>query len=146
MKQILLIFTLFLLSIIPSVAATLKFDVNPICVAARLAEQEDSVRIASICKYHGYEAQPSEDGYAVFKNPNGDIIRFTISDGINGRKYPTIEIKTITSHKGMEDILENINYKNQGHSYERRLIDRIIRCVPTHNHILRFTTHPKNKN
>ena len=85
MKQAFITITLILLSSLPSVAATLKFDVNPICVAARLAEQEDSVRIASICKYHGYEAQPSEDGYAVFENSNGDIIRFIISDGPNGR-------------------------------------------------------------
>ena len=143
MKQILLIFTLFLLSIIPSVAATLKFDVNPICVAARLAEQEDSVRIASICKYHGYEAQPSEDGYAVFKNSNSDIIRFTISEGDNGRKYPTIEVQTKIAMKEMEQIMQDIKYKNQGLSYERRLIDRIIRCTPTHNNIFQFITYPK---
>ena len=145
MKQIFLILTLFLLSTsLSAVADTLKFDVNPICVAARLAEQEDSVRIASICKYHGYEAQPSEDGYAVFKKTNGDIIRFTVSDEANGRKYPTIEVQTKIAMKEMEQIMQDIKYKNQGHSYERRLIDRTIRCIPSHNHNIRFTTHPKN--
>lgn len=124
-------------------SAVKKFDVNPINLAVILTEQPDSARIADVCEYYGYINQPSQDGYEVYLHPNGSIIRYMYIDGEDGKRYPTIEVKSNTTKKEKDHILKQLNFKQRGSSYERTSIGYQTRCSSATGGYLRFSNHPK---
>ncbi len=136
MKKIILLLTLLLLANYSANADT-KFDVlpikkieaNPINIAVSLTERTDSATIASICEYYGYIIQPSQDGYTIFKHPNGSIIRYSFNNSDNRSKYPTIEVKCKASPKEKDQRLKNLNFQKSGNSYERRALNSTIKCT-----------------
>lgn len=112
-KEILILTLLLFLNILP-IHAVKKVEANAINVAVMLTEQVDSDGIASTCEYYGYERQPSQDGYDVYKHPNGSIIRYTFTTAENGNEYPTIEVKSKGTQKDKDKLLKGLNFQKNG--------------------------------
>ncbi|MDE5870854.1 MAG: hypothetical protein K2H22_02760 [Muribaculaceae bacterium] len=136
MKAYILTLLLFLINIFPA-GADSKFDIhpikkieaNPINVAVMLSERPDSISIASTCEYYGYILQSPQDGYTVFKHPNGSVIRFTFKEADNGKKYFTIEVRSKDSQKEKDQILQNLNFQKSGNACVRRSVGYTTRCT-----------------
>ena len=143
MKKITLLLSLLLFTLLPTHAVK-KVEANAINVAVMLTEQPDSAGIASTCEYYGYVSQPKQDGYNVYKHPNGSIIRYTFTTEEDGKSYPTIEVKSKDSQKGKEEILQELNFKKNVNGYERRALGHHTTCS-TSQGFLRFINHPKSK-
>ena len=122
-----------------------KFNPNPINVAVLLTEQLDSASMASTCEYYGYINQPSQDRYVTFKHPNGSIIRYNFTIADNGKLYPTVEVKSKGTQKDKDQRLQELNFKKNGNTYERRSIGYITRCASAPQDFLRLSNHPKEK-
>lgn len=144
MKKLTLIHALLLLTILP-IHAVRKVEANAINVAVMLTEQVDTDAIASTCEYYGYERQPSQDGYNVYKHPNGSIIRYTFTTAENGKEYPTIEVKSKGNQKDNDELLQGLNFQKSGNSYERKSIGHRTRCTSSSQGSLCFSNYPKIK-
>lgn len=118
MKKLTLLF--FLLFSLLSAYAVKKIDANPINVAFMLAKETDSVKMASTCKYYGYELVPSKNGYIVYTHHNGSIIRYTFKDATNNQPYPQVEVKSKMNSKDIDFTLTDLNFKKVGSAYERK--------------------------
>ena len=145
MKYFLPLF-LLLFSLLPIGAATLKIEANPINVAAILTELPDSVALASTCEYYGYIRQSPQDGYTVYKHPNGSVIRYSFNEADNGKEYSTIEVTSKISQKEKDQILQELNFQKAGSDYERRSVGYTTRCINGHRGSLIFQQQPKPKN
>lgn len=122
-----------------------KIEANPINVAVMLTEQLDSASTAATCEYYGYVNQPSQDGFSVFKHPNGSIIRFTFTTADNGKQYPTVEVKSKGTQKENDKILESLNFKKNGNVSERRSIGFTTQCATASQGFIRLQAIPKSK-
>ncbi|MDE6741419.1 MAG: hypothetical protein K2J58_03710 [Muribaculaceae bacterium] len=151
MKHILL--TLLLLFSLLPISAENKFEVmpikkieaNPINVAVMLTEQLDSANVAATCEYYGYINQPSQGDFTVFKHPNGSIIRYNFTTADNGKKYPTVEVKSKGPQKEKDKILESLNFKKNGNVTERPSIGFTTQCTSAPQGFICFKTVPKSK-
>ncbi len=122
MKKHLIFCILSLISLLPfSVGAVKKVSANPINIASRLILKQDSATIASTLEYYGYVPQPSENGYSVFHNPDGNTIQFKFLDRNIKKSYPTIQVYTNTSRSHIEKILTELDYIKIGDYYESNI-------------------------
>ena len=144
MKKTILLLFLLLFTLLPAQAVR-KVEANPINVAVILTEQPDSASIASTCEYYGYVNQPSQDGYTVYQHPKGSTIRYKYTVAENGKSYPTIEVKSKYSQKDKEQLLQQLNFRKNGNTYERKAIGHHTRCSSAPQGYLRFSNHPKPK-
>lgn len=144
MRKIIIIFAFILFTLLPAVAVK-KVEANAINVAVMLTEQLDSDGIASTCEYYGYQRQPSQDGYDVYKHPNGSIIRYTFTTAENGKEYPIIEVKSKGTQKDKDELLQGLNFQKSGSSYERKAIGHQTQCSSSSQGFLCFSNHPKEK-
>ena len=124
-------------------AATLKIEANPINVAAILTELPDSTALASTCEYYGYIQQPPQDGYTVYKHPNGSVIRYSFNEADNGKSYSTIEVIFKVSQKEKDSILQKLNFHKTGNAYERRSVGYATRCTNGRHGAIIFQQRPK---
>ena len=144
MKYLTLTLALLLFTLFPAEAIK-KIEANPINIAAMLAQETDTASMAATCDYYGYLPQPSQNGYTVFKHPNGSMIRFIITDSDAYRNYPTIEVTSKATQKEKENIIEDLQYRKVGNTFEKRHIGFTTRCSSGPRGSLRFTSHPKQK-
>ena len=136
-----------LFSLLPTGAATLKIEANPINVAAILTELPSSTALASTCEYYGYIRQSPQDGYTVYKHPNGSVIRYSFNEADNGKSYSTVEVTSNISQKEKDQILqENLNFQKTGNAYERRSVGYTTRCTNGRHGALIFQQRRKTKN
>ena len=151
MKKIFL--TLFLFFTLLPAKAENKFEVmpvkrieaNPINVAVMLTEQLDSASTAATCEYYGYVNQPAQGDFTVFKHPNGSIIRFNFTVADNGKKYPTVEVKSKGTQKDKDKILESLNFSRKGNVIERSSIGVSTQCTSASQGFIRLTAYPKSR-
>lgn len=122
-----------------------KIEENPINVAVMLTEQLDSARVAATCEYYCYIYQSSQDGFSVYKHPNGSVIRFNITTADNGKKYPTVEVKSKGTQKEKDKILKTLNFKKNGNVTERRPIGFTTQCSTASQGFIRLKANPKTK-
>ena len=120
MKKYLFTFLLAFFSLFPSQAVK-KIEANPINVAFMLAQETDTAKMASTCKYYGYELCPSQEGYSVYSHATGSIIRYTFRDATTEQPYPQVEVKSKTNSKDIDFTLTDLNFKKFGSGYERKL-------------------------
>ncbi len=119
MKKHLIFCILSLISLLSfSVGAVKKVTANPINIASRLILKQDSATIASTLEYYGYVPQPSENGYSVFHNTDGNTIQFKFTEPNDKQKYPTIRVNTNASRQSVEKILTELDYKKIGDHFE----------------------------
>ena len=151
MKKTILLLTL-LFYLLPAVAAgkfdihpTKKIDANPINVAVMLTEQLDSANVIATCEYYGYVNQPSQDGFTVFRHPNGSVIRFKYTTADNGKKYPTVDVKSKGTQKENDKILESLNFRKNGNVIERKSIGFTTQCMSVPHGFLRLKPQPKDR-
>ena len=147
-----LILTLLFFTLLPAsaennleVMPVKKIEANPINVAVMLTEQLDSASAAATCEYYGYVNQPSQGDFTVFKHPNGSIIRFNFTTADNGKKYPTVEVKSKEAQKDMDKNLKSLNFNNIGSLLERNSIGFTTQCASTSQGFLQLKSIPKAK-
>ncbi|MDE5871227.1 MAG: hypothetical protein K2H22_04755 [Muribaculaceae bacterium] len=153
MRQIILTLVILLFTLLPTGAANKldihpvkKIEANPINVAAMLTERPDSASVASTCEYYGYTLQSPQDGYTVFRHPNGSVIRFTFKEEKNGKRYSTIEVRSKASQKEKDQILQTLNFQKSGNAYVRRNIGYTTQCTNGPQGSLVFQQQPKIRN
>lgn len=134
-----------LFSLLPIGAATLKIEANPINVAAILTELPDSTALASTCEYYGYIQQSPQDGYTVYKHPNGSVIRYSFNETDDGKSYSTVEVTSKVSQKEKDSILLALNFQKAGNVYERRSVGYTTCCTNGHRGALIFQQQPNPK-
>ena len=151
-KLIFYLLSLIFINSLPSFAennfATIpvkKIEASPITVAVMLTEQLDSTRAAATCEYYGYVKQPSQDGMAVYKHPNGSIIHYIFTIFVNGKQYPTVEVRSKGAQKEKDKILEGLNFKKNGNITERHSIGFTTQCSTTPQGFIRLEVTPKSK-
>ena len=135
-----------LFSLLPIEAATLKIEANPINVAAILTELPSSTALASTCEYYGYIQQSPQDGYTVYKHPNGSVIRYSFNEADNGKSYSTVEVTSKVSQKEKDSILQELNFQKTGNACDRRSVGYTTRCTNGRHGALIFQQRPKTKN
>lgn len=123
-----------------------KIEANPINVAVMLTERPDSISIASTCEYYGYLLQSPEDGYTVFRHPNGSTIRYSIREAGNGKTHSTIEVRSKATQKEKDQTLRSLNFQKSGNAYIRRSIGYTTQCTNGPRGSLVFQHQPKPKN
>ena len=106
------------MAVLPA-GAVKKIDANPINVAFILSQETDSDEMSSTLEYYGYERQTSNDGYYVFKNPNGSVVKYTFKDATEAQPYPRVEVKSNRGSKDIDDTLESLSFKKEGNKYIR---------------------------
>lgn len=146
MKKILLPLLVILVTLFHVQAKTLKIEANPINVAAILTELPSSTALSSTCEYYGYIQQPPQDGYTVYKHPNGSVIRYSFNEADNGKSYSTVEVTSNISQKEKDQILQdNLNFQKTGNAYERRSVGYTTRCTNGRHGALIFQQRPNPK-
>ena len=133
MKKTLFILSLLILAIIPAKAIK-KIEANPINIAFILAQETDTAKIASICKYYGYELQQPKDGYTVYEHANSSIIRYSFKDATEEQPYPKVEVKSKLNTKEIDFSLTDLEFKKDGSGYIRKrnqYARTIINCKHT---------------
>ena len=146
MKKILLPLLLIIFTLFHVQAKTLKIAANPINVAAILTELPDSAALASTCEYYGYIRQSPQDGYTVYKHPNGSVIRYSFNEADNGKSYSTVEVTSKVSQKEKDQILqEELNFQKTGNACERRSVGYTTRCTNGRHGALIFQQRPNPK-
>ncbi|MDE5880770.1 MAG: hypothetical protein K2H60_03490 [Muribaculaceae bacterium] len=98
-----------------------KINANPVNVAFILAQEKDTVKMATLCDYYGYRSQQSNDGYITYVHPSGSIIRYTFKDVTEEQPYPRVEVKSKLSSKDVDFTLTDLNFRKLGSGYERKL-------------------------
>lgn len=132
-------FIIYLLSFIILQAlpaqAIKRINANPINIASQLVLKQDSAEVASTLEYYGYTHTPNyttqsptpqapfadTDGFTVFSNPDGSIIRFAYLDNTDKQNYPIIQVYTKQSRTETEKKLQELDYKKNGNHYENIL-------------------------
>ena len=119
MKKLIFLIS-FLFTLLPA-GAVKKFEANPINVAVVIVEKGDSSKIIRIFDYYGYNQQGSADGYKIMKHSNGNEIRYSFTDSNDGSKNTQVIVKTKATHKEIEKLLSELNFKKDGNIYERMI-------------------------
>lgn len=138
MKKIILSLILFAFSAISAFAQgeakldihpTKKIEANPINIAVMLMQENDTAAIASTLRYYGYTPsstlKPDTSTPDTWLHPNGSSIRYSLSDP-NLSDY-TIEVTSRGSSKDKENLLQSLNFKKTGNSYEQKFVGFTVR-------------------
>ena len=145
MKHLQLLLPLFLLLSIslPSSAQT-QHDVNPVYIANLLTNSISTDEMRETCRFYHLFESTGEEGYTVFTDPHGNIIRFKMTPtGGNGNTDPLVELHTKDSKKTIEKILRDTGYRKHSDAYVHGTIHALshTRCLLTSSdthHILTF--------
>ena len=112
MKRILS--TLFLaLTLLPIFAQNMSVE-NPVMLLNNLMSCYDEHSMARVCRAYQMEELPSEDGFWVFKNQDGSVVRFKYETNEKNQKTPVIEIQTTQNKKSIEKNLSSLGFRKSG--------------------------------
>lgn len=149
-KFIIYLLSIIVISSLPA-GAVKTINANPINVAVVIVETNDSVKIAETLYYYGYGLKETTyDGYIVMKHPNGNEIRYSLTDQNDSSNHTKVVVKTKATHKEIDKLLTDLKFKKGGNLYERminRYNNQITQCNFGPNKTLVFQrfTNKKSK-
>ena len=115
--QLLLPLLLLLTISLPAFAQT-KHDVNPVYIANLLTNSLSTDEMRETCRYYNFTESPSTEGYTVFTDTHGNIIRFKMTSSAGkGNTDPLVELHTKDSKKTIEKILRDTGYRKHSDAY-----------------------------
>ena len=150
MKHLLLpLFLLLTISLsLPAFAQT-KRDVNPVYIANLLTNSLSTDEMRETCRFYHLTESRGEEGYTVFTDTHGNIIRFKMTpSGGNGNTDPLVELHTKDSKKVIEKILRDTGYRKHAAAYVHGTTHALshTRCLLTSNDTHRILTFLKVHN
>ena len=131
--QLLLPLLLLLTISLPSSAQT-KHEVHPVYIANLLTNSLSTDEMCETCRFYHLIEFPSAEGYTVFTDPHGNIIRFKMApSGGKTHPDPLVELHTKDSKKTIEKILRETGYHKQADAYVRGTTHALshTRCLLT---------------
>ncbi|MDE6336832.1 MAG: hypothetical protein K2L34_09690, partial [Muribaculaceae bacterium] len=92
MKRFLFILLTYLICSFGSFAQT-DNSANPISLGLLLIDQPSVEKMITTCRYYNLLEEPSQEGYNVFRHPNGTVYQFKV-DERNSQHLPIVKVTT----------------------------------------------------
>lgn len=139
-KFIFILLSLIFITALPAKAVK-TIQVNPVNLAAVIAEKIDSAKLVKEFDYYGYTLQGTEDGFKIMRGPNGNEIRYSFDKESNSDYHSTVIVKSNESQQEIDARLKDMRFKKKGDKYSR-IADRddryIIQCTQDPSNTLIF--------
>lgn len=133
MKQLLFILLLFL---IPNGMLFAQTDnsANPVSLGLLLIDEPNVEKMITTCRYYNLSEEPIQEGYNVFRHPNGTVYQFKV-DERNSQHFPIVKVTTKDSQKTLDNILTQSGYKKESGIYVKgtKFEHRRTKCSITGN-------------
>ncbi|MDE6769425.1 MAG: hypothetical protein K2J78_06855 [Muribaculaceae bacterium] len=133
MKRFLLILLTCLICSFGSFAQT-DNSANPVSLGLLLIDQPSVEKMITTCRYYNLLEEPSQEGYNVFRHPNGTVYQFKV-DERNSQHFPIVKVTTKDSQKTLDNILTQSGYKKESGVYVKgtKFEHRRTKCSITGN-------------
>ena len=94
---------------------------NPVTLGSILVGQTNLNQMTDLCNWYQLTEQPSEDGFHVYRQDDGTLIKFKMSDD----NTPYVEIQTTQSKKKIEKSLTSVGFQKDKDLYIKGSIHAI---------------------
>lgn len=117
-RSIVIILAFFFLPMISAYAQMKRITGEPVNIGVLLVNQNSLDEMIETCEYYNMTPQAMDDnGYTVYKHPDGSTIRFKVSVQ-EDKTFPIVKITTKKKSKDIEKILTELRFKKTDNGYE----------------------------
>ena len=82
-----------------------------------LIDSPDEDVVKETCGYYGFNETGTEDGYLIFQDGTGSVLKCKMNSLTPKMKVPFIELQTSDTKKELENVLKRLGYMKEGDRY-----------------------------
>lgn len=82
-----------------------------------LIDSPDEDVVKETCGYYGFNETGTEDGYLIFQDGSGSVLKCKMNSLTPKLKVPFIELQTSDTKKELENVLKRLGYRKHGDRY-----------------------------